>query len=118
VAVSFNGNRYAIKAAKWACMCGSTGIIHAIARLLTLNGMEAMDGLTGHMDIDQVKGAELLDALASMGVEPAYLDPLRRLSGEDAPGLFLINSSNISDIIKYSEYMRKNVRGLNVGDLG
>jgi len=118
VAVSFNGNRYAIKAARWACMCGSTGIIHAIARLLTLNGMDAVDGLMGYIGIEQAKGAELLDALASMGVEPAYLDPLRRLSGEDAPGLFLINSSNIFDVIKYSEYVRKNVRGLSVGDLG
>ncbi len=118
VAVSFNGNRYAVKAAKWACVCGSTGIIHAITRLLTLNGMDAVDGLMGYIGIEQAKGAELLDALYSMGVEPAYLDPLRRLSEEDAPGLFLINSSNIFDVIKYSEYVRKNVRGLNVGDLG
>jgi energy-converting hydrogenase A subunit R len=118
VAISFNGNRYSIKAAKWACACGSTAIIGTIARLLILNGMEAMDELMGDMNIDQAKGADLLDAFASMGVEPAFLEPLRLLSGGDAPRLFLVNSSNVSDVIRYSEYMRKNVRGLRVGELG
>ncbi|MBW1939245.1 MAG: HAD hydrolase family protein, partial [Deltaproteobacteria bacterium] len=118
VAISFNGNRYSIKAAKWACVCSSTAIIGTIARLLTLNGMEAMDELMGYMNIDQAIGADFLDAFASMGVEPAFLEPLRLLSGKDAPRLFLVNSSNIYDVIKDSEYMRKNVRGLSVGELG
>jgi energy-converting hydrogenase A subunit R len=118
VAISFNGNRYSIKAAKWACMCGSTAIIGTIARLLTLNGMEAMDELMADMNIDQAKEADFLDAFASIGVEPAFLEPLRLLRDKDAPRIFLVNSSNISDVIKDSEYMRKNVRGLSVGELG
>jgi len=80
--------------------------------------MDAMDELMAYMDIDQAKGANFLDAFASMGVEPAFLEPLRLLSGKDVPRLFLINSTNISDVIKDSEYMRKNVRGLSVGELG
>ena len=118
VAISFNGNRYSIKAAKWACMCGNTAIIGAIARLLTLNGMETMDELMADLDSDQVEGTGFLDALASMGVGPAFLEPLRLLRDKDVPRLFLVNSSNISDVIKDSEYMRKNVRGLSVGELG
>ena len=118
VAISFNGNRYSIKAAKWACMCGNTAIIGAIARLLTLNGMEAMDELMADMDSDQAEGTGFLDALASMGVEPAFLEPLRLLRDKDAPRIFLVNSTNIFDVIKDSEYMRKNVRGLSVGELG
>jgi energy-converting hydrogenase A subunit R len=118
VAISFNGNRYSIKSARWACMCGNTAIIGAIARLLTLNGMEALDELMSDMDSDQAEGAGFLDALASMGVEPAFLEPLRLLRDKDAPRLFLINSTNISDVIKDSEYIRKNVRGLGVGGLG
>ncbi len=118
MAISFNGNRYSIKAAKWACMCGNTAIIGGIARLLTLNGMEAMDELMADMDSDQAEGTGFLDALASMGVEPVFLEPLRLLRDKDAPRIFLVNSTNISDVIKDSEYMRKNVRGLSVGELG
>lgn len=99
-------------------MCGNTAIIGAIARLLTLNGMEAMDELMSDMDSDRAEEAILLDALASMGVEPAFLEPLRLLGGEDAPRIFLVNSTNISEVIKDSEYIRKNVRGLSVGELG
>jgi predicted HAD superfamily phosphohydrolase len=80
--------------------------------------MEAMDELMGYMNIDQTIGADFLDAFASMGVESSFLEPLRLLSGEDVPRLFLVNSSNIYDIITDSEYMRKNVRGLSVGELG
>jgi len=118
VAISFNGNRYSVKSARWACMCGNTAIIGAIARLLTLNGMEAMDELMSDMDSDRAEEAILLDALASMGVEPAFLEPLRLLGGEDAPRIFLVNSTNISEVIKDSEYIRKNVRGLSIGELG
>ncbi|MEA3386587.1 MAG: HAD hydrolase family protein, partial [Thermodesulfobacteriota bacterium] len=118
VAVSFNGNRYSIKAAKWACICGNTTIIGAIARLLTLNGMEAMIELMADMDSDYAEGTGFMDALASMGVEPVFLEPLRLLRDKDAPRIFLVNSTNISDVIKDSEYMRKNVRGLRVGELG
>lgn len=118
MAISFNGNRYSIKAAKWACMCGNTAIIGAIAMLLTFAGMDAIDELMAYMDSDQAEGTGFLDALVSMGVEPAFLDPLRLLRDKDAPRIFLINSSNISDVIKDSEYMRKNVRGLSVGELG
>ena len=118
VAVSFNGNRYSVKAAKWACLSGNTAIILAIARLMTLNGMGALDALMSDTGSDHIEGAALLDALVSRGVEPALLEPIGLLKGEDAPRLVLINDSNISDVIRNSEYMRKNVRGLSVGDLG
>jgi energy-converting hydrogenase A subunit R len=117
-AISFNGNRYSIKAAKWACMCGNTSLIGAIARLLTLKGMNALDELMSFSDSDQAEGTMLLDAFASMAVESSYLEPLRSLTGKDMPRLFLINNDNICDVIKDSEYIRKNVRGLAIGDLG
>lgn len=118
MAISFNGNRYSIRAAKWACMCGNTAIIGAIARLLTFAGMDGMDELMAYIDSDQAEGTGFLNALALMGVEPAFLEPLRLLRDKDAPRIFLVNSSNVSDVIKDSEYMRKNVRGLSVGELG
>jgi len=112
--ISFNGNRYSIKAAKWACMSGNAAIIGAIARLLSLCGMGALDELVTEM----ADGIGLLDALASRAVEPDFLDPLRLLRPEAAPRLVLIKASNISDVIRDSEYIRKNVRGLGVGGLG
>jgi hypothetical protein len=80
--------------------------------------MDAMDELMAYMGSDQAEGTGFLDVLASMGVEPAFLEPLRLLRDKDAPRIFLVNSSNVFDVIKDSEYMRKNVRGLSVGELG
>ncbi len=114
VAISFNGNRYSIRAAKWACMSGNASIIGAIARLLSLCGMGALDELV----IEMADGIGLLDALASKAVEPEFLDPLRLLRPEEASRLVLIKASNISDVIRDSEHIRKNVRGLAVGGLG
>ena len=114
VAISFNGNQYSVKAAKWACMSGSAAIIGTIARLLSLCGMGALDELM----IEKANGIELLDNFASKGVEPDFLDPLRSLKPEMAPKLVLVKTSNISNVIKNSEHIRKNVRGLGIGELG
>ncbi|NIA08246.1 MAG: hypothetical protein GWP10_00345 [Nitrospiraceae bacterium] len=112
--ISFNGNRYSIRAAKWACMSGSAAVIGAIAQLLGLSGMDALDELA----IEMANGTGLLDALASTAVESEFIDPLRPLRHEMAPRLVRISSSNISDIIRDSEYIRKNIRGVGVGELG
>ncbi len=113
IAVSFNGNRYSIRAAEWACMSGNAAIIGAIAQLLCLCGMDVLDEVV----TDMANGIGLLDALASRDVGPEFLDPLRPLSYEAAPRLVRINASNISAIIIESEHIRRDVRGC-VGGLG
>lgn len=119
VALSFNGNSYALKAAKWACLSGTTAIIAALARLLLIRGVRALDLLTGsRASAGLLEGVELVNALREEGVEQPFLDPLQDLNREDAPRLFLLSPANISTVIQESEHMRRNVRGLKVGGLG
>jgi energy-converting hydrogenase A subunit R len=118
VALSFNGNSYAVKAAKWACLSGSTAIIAALAGAL-LSNMEALDRLIASRPPGgSLGGVKLMDALREGGVGQSLLDPLHGLGAQEAPRLFLLSPANMATVIQESEQMRRSVRGLRVGGLG
>jgi energy-converting hydrogenase A subunit R len=119
VALSFNGNSYALKAAKWACLSGTTAIIAALAGALLSQDMGALDRLiASRAPRGSLEGVKLVDALREEGVERSLLDPLHGLNAQDAPRLFLLSPANLSTVIRESEQMRRSVRGLRVGGLG
>lgn len=117
VALSFNGNRYALRAAQWACLSGNTSIIGAFAQLLVLEGMGGMDALLAG-GADTVEGEVLIRALADRGVSEDFIGQLRELSVEQAPRLVRLTHVNLPRLVEESERFRKAIRGVAVGDLG
>ena len=115
IAISFNGNSYAIKEADIALIGESPFIIAAIARLIDLKGREVISYLMAEKGF--IAGETIITALKENGLENDYIEPL--LAHHKALQLFKINKTqDITDLIHRSERMRKIVRGLKVGALG
>ncbi|HID98070.1 MAG TPA: hypothetical protein EYP57_07780 [Thermodesulfobacteriaceae bacterium] len=118
IAMSFNGNSYAVRAAEWACISSDTTIIAALADLFKSNGMESLDSMFKNAGSDEMAGTRLAGALARRGVEQSLLPPVDTAMELDTPVIYKISVSNMDHIIEKSENMRKNVRGVRVGQLG
>ncbi|RUM88374.1 MAG: hypothetical protein DSZ23_04565 [Thermodesulfatator sp.] len=116
-AVSFNGNRYALKSAKWAVLSTSTLVIAGLCKLLKKMGNNFLETLSvdsaGQLDpvflLEQMKEAGLSDEMAR------GLDELRDRRNFS---MFSVEESDMEVLIEQSEKMRKSVRGHGVGDLG
>jgi energy-converting hydrogenase A subunit R len=104
LALSFNGNAYAIKAAHVACLGRDTGIISICAQLFAAGGTEGVTALLPRW------GAE---ALQSAGVEEGQL---ARLSPDAEIGE--ITPDNQARWTERSQQFRKQVRGVRIGSLG
>ncbi len=115
IPMSFNGNKYAIRAARWACISHNTAIIAAIARFLQLQGMNALEDI---VDSSLLEGRELLNRLAEKGVEKKYLIPLENDQSPAPPKLICLERVDVDAVIQESEGVRKSVRGLSIGELG
>jgi energy-converting hydrogenase A subunit R len=104
LAVSFNGNAYAIKAAQVACLARDTAIISICAQLFA-----AADG-EGVLALLPRWGREELQA-AGVGEEQlAHLSPDTEI-GEITP-------DNQARWVQRSQEFRKHVRGIRIGSLG
>jgi energy-converting hydrogenase A subunit R len=104
LAVSFNGNAYAIKAAQVACLGRDTGIISICAQLFAAAGRERVLALLPQW------GRE---ALRSAGVGEGQL----ALLAPDAE-IGEITPDNQALWIERSQEFRKQVRGVGIGSLG
>lgn len=103
LAVSFNGNAYAIQGAQVACMGMDTGIISIAAQLFAEKGAEGVIALLSHWDTE---------ALQSAGVEAGLLTHLAAAEiGEITP-------DNQALWTKRSQQFRTEVRGVSIGSLG
>ena len=117
VGISFNGNRYAIKAARWAVLSSSTAVIACLCRLL-------LDRGTGILEEIPVDGKGELDCsvmvsemkAAGAGLESsAVLDELVR---KGRFHVFRVEAAEQDALIEKSEKFRKGVRGHGIGQLG
>jgi predicted HAD superfamily phosphohydrolase len=114
-AISFNGNRYAIKEADIALIGESPFIIAAITRLIDLKGMGVISNILSKKEF--LAGEALMTVIKENGLENDYIEPL--LAHYKTLQLFKINKAqDLTDLIHRSERMRKIVRGLRVGALG
>jgi energy-converting hydrogenase A subunit R len=104
LAVSFNGNAYAIKAAKVACLGRDTGIISICAQLFAAAGRERLLALLSQWS---------REALQAAGVGEAQLT----LLAPDAE-IGEITADNQARWIERSQRFRKQVRGVGIGSLG
>ena len=103
LAVSFNGNAYAIQGAQVACLGENTGIISILGSLFALGGRDNVKALLCQWG---------KDALRRAGVEEGILI---YLAGAEVGE---INAENQSLWIKKSQHFRRQVRGVKVGSLG
>jgi len=117
VALSFNGNSYAIRSAEWACVSGNTMIIAALADFFNRHGRQGLDNI--RLDSDGcISGPELVEFLSGNGVDQEILSVFESLPDEEMPRLYHIESTDIGSLISLSEAFRKDVRGKGVGELG
>lgn len=103
LAISFNGNSYAIQGAQVACLSNDTGIISVMAQLF------AEGGTGGVMTMLPQWGEE---RLRSMGIDDELLV---HLSGAEAGAITPDNQSRWSE---KSQQFRTQVRGVSIGSLG
>jgi energy-converting hydrogenase A subunit R len=104
LALSFNGNAYAIKGAQVACLGRDTGIISICAQLFGSGGREGVLALVPQW------GRETLHAVGIAEEQLALLAPDAEI-GEITP-------DNQARWIERSQEFRKQVRGIRIGSLG
>jgi energy-converting hydrogenase A subunit R len=103
VAVSFNGNPYAIQGAQVACLGRDTGVISVMAQLFAEKGTAGVIAL-----LSQWGEAHLRSA----GIDKELLAHLQDVEvGEITP-------DNQSRWIEKSQQLRTQVRGVSIGSLG
>ena len=104
LALSFNGNAYAIKGAQVACLARDTAIISICAQLFAAAGREGVLALLPRWGREELQ-------LAGVGEEQlALLAPDAEI-GEITPG-------NQARWTERSQEFRKHVRGIRIGSLG
>ncbi len=116
-AVSFNGNSYAIRAARWACLSENTMIIAALAELFDRMGLVAFE----KMPFDSkgcVRGDAFLGYLESSGVNSSLTASFKDSKAAYTLEFYDILKADIKSLVKKSEKFRKGVRGIALGELG
>jgi len=101
LAISFNGNAYALRAAELACLSPHTFPLEILAEVF------CQEGKKGVLDLVE-KWPDTLGRKAREKI----------LTFKPLPGLEIITQSNLTSLIKKSEKMRKELRGKIVGKLG
>ena len=109
LAVSFNGNRYAVNKAEIACISGHTIVISIIAEIFSTGGREMVMELAGDWSVDSIKRHSL---------DRMLIDQLLHIYPESLPKVEVIREGNIDRLTVESEFFRKTMRGKEVGSLG
>ena len=117
IALSFNGNSYAVKSAQYALLSYETTLIAAVVHLLHNHGMKAVEQLFYQSGADTLRGEKLLDSLREKGIPQSMLE-INFSEKKGLPALYKITPENQDKIILQSERVRRMVRGVAVGELG
>jgi len=100
-AVSFNGNRYALRAAEFYCLAPQARAIGCLACLFMENGREGLSS-----------------AARRLNFSPCKALPERLTGWEEGLKFGVINSEDFEELVEKSLKMRKEVRGKAIGALG
>ncbi len=109
LAVSFNGNGYAIRSSQVCCMSGDARIIAVLADVFNREGRD------GALDLVSSWGS---GDIRRFSIERSLLDWLNTLPQERFPRVERVSNSNRRDLTVASEAFRKSVRGEKIGGLG
>ncbi len=104
LAVSFNGNAYAIKGAQVACLARDTGIISICAQLFAAAGREGVLALLPQWGRDTLLAAGIAEE------QLVHLPPDTEIG--------MITPDNQARWVERSQEFRKHVRGIRIGSLG
>jgi len=117
VAVSFNGNRYAIRAARWAILSTSTVVVAGLCRLLLEKGGYFLEGLklSGEGEVD-TEG--LVSHMKDAGLSEDIAKAIDGLVDAKQFQLLKVVAADQESLIESSERIRKSVRGHGIGNLG
>ena len=105
VAISFNGNRYAIRAADVACLSPNALILAALALRFNEDGAQGLLDLASEWETRKT------------ALETKVKQSLPVFSAEGA-SLCLIADSDMDELSSRSESFRKTVRGERIGLMG
>jgi energy-converting hydrogenase A subunit R len=117
LAVSFNGNEYAIRNSNVALISETCLLMPIIIDLFFNKGLFEVKKLTSNWTYENVKKA-VESGWIDSSLFNLLLKSLTRSSKKEFPLAIWINDHNLGDIIKKSLDMRKKVRGATVGSLG
>jgi energy-converting hydrogenase A subunit R len=109
LAVSFNGNGYAVRSSQVCCMSGDARVIAVLADAFNRKGREGAFNLVSSWAPDRVEDLSMDDRL---------LDWLHTVPREDFPGLEFVSEANQTGLTLASERFRKQVRGVQIAELG
>jgi len=117
VAISFNGNRYALRSAEYAILSDNTCILYGISALLKEMGRDALSDLNfsdrGMMDL-----RTLVDAIGKIGISPKIFTKIEESVEKGRVEVYYIPNTDFERLVEKSEKIRKEVRGHKVGELG
>ncbi|MDY6854314.1 MAG: HAD hydrolase family protein [Thermodesulfobacteriota bacterium] len=109
VTVSFNGNKYAVKEADIACICGHSIVLSMIADMFSREGKEIVMELAHNWSIDSIRDS---------CVDEALIEQLFYIYPKNLPTVEVIKEENKEAITRKSEAFREALRGKEIGSLG
>ena len=117
VAISFNGNKYALRSAEYALLSDNTCILYGLTDLVSKRGKAFLDGLPADeqavVDIDA-----LIRGLEEVSTNQEVLDQIRGSREKGTLEIYRVSGCDLPSLIAKSERFRKEVRGFKVGELG
>lgn len=109
LAVSFNGNGYAIRSSRVCCISRDARTTAVLADIFDREGRD------GALDLVASWGPE---AIHRFSTDSDLVDWLRAIPEKAFPRVELVSDSNRADLVAASEAFRKSVRGERIGSLG
>ncbi|MEZ0329516.1 MAG: hypothetical protein ABWK15_08195 [Dissulfuribacterales bacterium] len=113
VAISFNGNAYAVRSCDYMCTGHTPVIIAAIAQIVAEKGVSGLNELLRR---GPLVGSKLLEVLGENGVEAQLISWMEPYTPSLA--LYRVTPENMEYALGRSEYVRKEVRGGQIAELG
>ncbi len=117
VAISFNGNRYALRSAEYAILSDNTCVLYGISALLKERGRDALSGI-GSSDMGMLDSRELVDAIGRLGIGNKIRSEIGGSLERGMLEVYYIPDTDFERLVEKSEKIRKEVRGHKVGELG
>lgn len=113
VAVSFNGNGYAVRSCEYVCTGHTPVVIAAMAQVFEQKGK---NGLNAMLQNGPVSGNDVLNVLAQNGVSSTLISCMEPYG----PSFYLakLDDAGMETALKRSEQVRKEVRGGRIAALG
>ncbi len=109
LAVSFNGNNYAVRNADVVVLAEHSVVTAVISDVFVKEGREKALQLAANWNLKYLKGST---------VDPSLLDWLVELYPTSLPKVQIVTAENMESLAKESSLFRKKVRGEVVGKLG